>query len=88
MPTTSVNITDELNSWINSKVASGDYNNASEIFREALRVLKARDEREKLELELLRHKVNLGIEQANNKQFSNKTIDQIIADAKAQINNG
>ncbi len=83
MPTTSIHITEQLNDWISSKVESGDYNNASEVLREGLRVLKARDEREALELELLRHKVGVGVEQANNGNFSDRNIGQIIADRQA-----
>ena len=86
MPTTSINITRELNEWITHKVESGDYNNASELFREGLRILKARDEREHLELELLRHKIGTGIEQADNKNFSTRSIRQIIAETKDKLN--
>ena len=86
MPTTSVNITDQLNNWISQKVKSGDYNNASEVFREGLRVLKSRDERDQLELELLRHKVGVGVEQANNGNFSERNINTIIAQAKDKLN--
>lgn len=82
MPTTSIHITDELNQWIASKVGSGDYNNASEVFREGLRVLKARDEREQLELDLLRSKIGAGLEQANSGQFSKRSIADILAHAK------
>ena len=82
MPTTSINITDQLNEWIAAKVNSGDYNNASEVFREGLRLLKARDEREKLEIELLIQKVNTGVAQANSNNFSPRDIRTIIADTK------
>ncbi len=86
MPTTSVNITKQLNDWIARKVSSGDYNNASEVFREGLRLLKARDEKEQLELELLRHKVGVGVLQTNNGDFSNRNIEQIIAKTKDKLN--
>ena len=88
MPTTSVNITEQQNSWIINKVASGDYNNASEVFREGLRALKARDERENLELQLLRQKVGFGVNQANNGEFSTRDINQIIADSKGKLSDG
>ncbi len=86
MPTTSVNITKQLNDWIARKVSSSDYNNAGEVFREGLRLLRARDEKEKLELELLRHKVGVGVLQANNGDFSNRNIEQIIAETKDKLN--
>jgi antitoxin ParD1/3/4 len=39
-----VNLTPQLDSYVAQKVASGDYNNASEVIREALRLLKERDQ--------------------------------------------
>jgi antitoxin ParD1/3/4 len=45
MPTRNVNLTDKLDQFITSKVASGDFANASEVMRSALRLLE-RDERE------------------------------------------
>ena len=44
MPTRSVNLTKELDGFITAKVASGRYENASEVVRAALRSLE-RDER-------------------------------------------
>ena len=82
MPTTSVNLTDSLFEWINTKVAAGEYNNASEVFREALRLMKSRDERGELELANLRQKVAAGLAQAERGEFSPRDVRQIIADAK------
>jgi len=45
MPTRNVNLTDELESFIQGKVESGRYQNASDVVRSALRTLE-RDERE------------------------------------------
>ncbi len=44
MPTRNVNLTEELDQFILSKIASGRYENASEVVRDALRGLE-RDER-------------------------------------------
>lgn len=85
MPTTSINITDQLNSWISQKVSSGDYNNASEVIREALRLMKSNDEREQLELDFLRQKVLTGVNQADRGIYSPRDIAQILAETKAAL---
>jgi antitoxin ParD1/3/4 len=45
MPTRNVNLPEKLDQFITAKVASGDYANASEVMRAALRLME-RDERE------------------------------------------
>jgi antitoxin ParD1/3/4 len=45
MPTRNVNLTEELDSFVLSKVENGRYENASEVVRAALRTLE-REERE------------------------------------------
>jgi antitoxin ParD1/3/4 len=45
MPTRNVSLPEKLDQFITAKVESGDYANASEVMRTALRVLE-RDERE------------------------------------------
>lgn len=45
MPTRNVNLTEELDRFVLARVASGRYENASEVIRAALRTLD-RDERE------------------------------------------
>ena len=45
MPTRNVNLTEELDSFVAAKVASGRYENASEVVRASLRALE-REERE------------------------------------------
>ena len=45
MPTRNVNLTAELNRFVNDKIKSGHYDNASEVIRAGLRSLE-RDEQE------------------------------------------
>jgi len=45
MPTRNVNLTDELDSFVLSRIENGRYENASEVVRAALRMLE-REERE------------------------------------------
>jgi len=44
MPTRSINLTDELDQFVRAKVASGRYENVSEVIRASIRALE-RDER-------------------------------------------
>ena len=82
MPTTSINLTDGLHDWIVEKVTSGNYNNASEVIREGLRLMREQEELRELELELLRQKVLIGLNQAKRGEFSGRNVKKIIADSK------
>ncbi len=58
-----ISLTPELEKLIYEKVRSGLYNSASEVIREALRLLHERDQVRQQELEALRAKINRGLEQ-------------------------
>ena len=55
-----VNLTPELEKIVHTRVRSGRYNSASEVVREALRLLEERDQVRKLQLQELRKKINEG----------------------------
>jgi len=56
-----VNLTPELESLIRQKVSSGRYNSASEVVREALRLMEAEDQLRAAKLEQLRHDIQEGL---------------------------
>lgn len=58
-----ISLTPELEALINQKVSSGLYNSASEVVREALRLLKERDDLERIQKEELRRDIMLGVEE-------------------------
>ena len=60
-----VSLTPELEKLVNEKVRSGMYSSASEVVREALRLLKEQEELRRRRLEELRRDVGIGLEQAN-----------------------
>ena len=60
-----VSLTPELERLVNKKVQSGMYSSASEVVREALRLLKEQEELRRRRLEELRREVGIGLEQAN-----------------------
>lgn len=59
-----VSLTPELEAFVSSRVASGNFVSASEVVREGLRLLEERDARRDAELARLRQDVQLGLEQA------------------------
>ena len=60
-----VSLTPELERLVQEKVESGLYNSASEVVREALRLLRERDEVQRMRLEELRREIQIGIDQAD-----------------------
>jgi antitoxin ParD1/3/4 len=56
-----VNLTPQLEDMIRKKVASGLYNSASEVVREALRLLDEQDRRRAIKLEQLRQDIRDGL---------------------------
>jgi antitoxin ParD1/3/4 len=57
-----VHLTDELERLVQSKVQSGRYNSASEVVREALRLLEERDELRALRKDELRKRIAEGLD--------------------------
>jgi antitoxin ParD1/3/4 len=55
-----VSLTAKLESMVREKVESGLYNNASEVIREALRLMQQQDEVRRLKLDRLREEIAKG----------------------------
>lgn len=64
-----VSLTPELERLIQEKLSSGLYNSASEVVREALRLLHERDELREMRLEELRREIAKGVEAADRGEF-------------------
>ncbi len=60
MPTRNVNLTEELDRFVVTKVKSGRYENASEVIRAALRTLEREEQEYEAKLEALRAAVDEG----------------------------
>lgn len=63
MPTRNVNLTERLDRFVEAEVVAGRYGNASEVIRDALRLLDQRRQEERAKLKWLRGAVKEGIEQ-------------------------
>jgi antitoxin ParD1/3/4 len=61
MPTRNVNLTDELDSFVLSRVENGRYENASEVVRAALRVLEREEREYEVKLAALRAAIEEGM---------------------------
>jgi antitoxin ParD1/3/4 len=59
-----VHLTPELEQLVQQKVQSGRYNSASEVVREALRLMEQRDELRAVELQQLRSRIDKGLTEA------------------------
>jgi antitoxin ParD1/3/4 len=60
VPTRNVNLTDELDRFVLEKVASGRYENASEVVRAALRTLEREEQQYHAKLAALRAAIDEG----------------------------
>ena len=60
MPTRNVNLTDELDRFVLTKVKSGRYENASEVIRAALRSLERDEQEHETKLAALRAAIDEG----------------------------
>ena len=75
-----VNLPDEQNRFITEKVASGQYNNASEVVREALRQMQARDQERAVWLEHLRAVAAERFAALDRGEGVETTVDELVAD--------
>jgi antitoxin ParD1/3/4 len=79
MPTMNVSLSEEFVGFVNGEVASGEYASASEVVRDALRLLRrekaAREER----LAILRREVAVGLEDARAGRISTRSVTDILA---------
>ncbi|HSJ05034.1 MAG: type II toxin-antitoxin system ParD family antitoxin [Verrucomicrobium sp.] len=62
MPTQNVNLTPELDRFVKAEVASGHYNNASEVHRAALAVLAKAQEVRQLKIQRLKIEIQKGLD--------------------------
>ena len=79
-----VSLTRELEKLVNEKVESGMYQTASEVIREALRLLQERDERK---LDRLRKDIRAGfaaIERGDYTEYDERTVQSLAEEVKAR----
>ena len=81
-----VSLTPKLDELVQAKVASGLYNSASEVIREALRLLDERDRLREARLGELRTELAVGLEQLERghaREYDKKSLNKVADDVKA-----
>lgn len=73
-PAVNVSLTKELERLVNDKVKGGLYLSASEVVREALRLLEERDRLQQLRLEELRKEIRKGLDSGPARPFDVKAL--------------
>jgi antitoxin ParD1/3/4 len=69
MPTRNISLTDEQDAFVEKVVKAGEYQNASEAVRDALRVLQQRRREDALKLKALRVQIKAGIDALDRGDF-------------------
>jgi antitoxin ParD1/3/4 len=70
MPTRNINLTPEQDAFIEKAVESGEYQNASEAVRDALRALQQRRREDALKLKALRLQIKAGVDALERGEFT------------------
>ncbi len=82
-----VSLTPTLEELVQRKVATGLYNSASEVIREALRLLEERDEMRQMRLGTLRKEISVGLDQLERgevSEYDDQSLNTLTADIKAK----
>jgi len=70
MPTRNINLTAEQDAFVQEVVEAGEYQNASEAIRDALRVLQRRRREDSLSLKALRAQIKVGTDALERDDFT------------------
>jgi antitoxin ParD1/3/4 len=89
MPTRNINLTEHFDHFVQRQVSSGRYSNASEIVREALRLLEEQEEERRAKLKALRQAAKQGFDEIDQGKGivlkGRKAIKQFITEIEAEI---
>ena len=78
-----ISLTPRLEEMIREKIASGSYSSASEVVREALRLLELEDQLRTLKLQRLRQDIREGLESGSGTPFDSNKIKQAARQKKS-----
>ena len=70
MPTRNISLTAEQDAFVEEVVEAGEYQNASEAIRDALRVLQQRRREDSLRLKALRARIKAGVDALDRGDFA------------------
>ena len=80
MATMNVSLSKEFVEFVNREVATGDYGSASEVVREALRLLRREKAAYEEKLTILRREIEIGLEDVRAGRLSKRSISDILAE--------
>jgi len=75
-----VSLTPSLEQYVRDCAATDDYNNASEVVREAIRLHKQQEEERQLKIAKLKAALKLAINDANEGVFADYSLDTFLQD--------
>ena len=79
-----ISLTPHLEEMIRAKIASGSYNSASEVVREALRLLEEEDQLRSLKMQRLQEDIREGLESGPSTIFNPKEIKRAARERKSR----
>lgn len=77
MPTRNISLTAEQDAFVDLVVKSGEYQNASEAIRDALRALQQKRKEDELRMKLLRAEIRAGLEALERGEFIEISSDSL-----------
>jgi antitoxin ParD1/3/4 len=83
-----VSLTPELEQLIHKKVETGLYLSASEVVREALRLLEERDKLRAIQFEEIQQQIQIGIDQADRGEVGPLDVQGTLAKVRSRRRNG
>jgi antitoxin ParD1/3/4 len=83
-----VSLTPELEQLIHKKVESGLYLSASEVVREALRLLEERDKLQAMKFDEVRKAIQVGVEHADRGDVAPLDVQGTLAKVRSRRRNG
>ena len=80
-----ISLTDRLDDYVREKVATGLYNNATEVIREALRLKIAAEETDEIKLQRLRDAIDPALAQADQGECVPFNMDTILTELDQEM---
>ena len=89
MPTRNINLTEHFDQFVERQVSSGRYGNASEIVRDALRLLEEKGQEREAKLKALRHAAKQGFDEIDQGSGialkGRKALDRFFKDLEVEV---
>lgn len=79
MATMNVNLPADMVDFVEREVAAGGYSSVSDVVGDAIRLLRNDKARAHEKLEILRHEVGVGLNDADDGRFSSQSVSEIAA---------